>query len=91
MRKRLYVTHNSPACSDATPSRESAGADIFTVLAGNATDGLENSLRDAQFSPIPEKPAPELSSDTSGTVDAVVHACDELLLLGRRYDVLVLL
>lgn len=35
--------------------------------------------------------APELTSDTSRTVDAVVHVRGELLALGRHYDVLVLL
>lgn len=33
----------------------------------------------------------ELTSDTSKTVDAVVHVRDELLMVGRHYDVLVLL
>lgn len=35
--------------------------------------------------------APELTSDTSRIVDAVVHVRGELLALGRHYDVLVLL
>lgn len=54
-------------------------------------DDSENHLLDVQLPFILKELSSALASDTSRTVDAVVHARDELLAAGRYYDVLVLL